>query len=545
MKQIYLIVTALIAVVFSTSAQEGATPASWEWFDQIPEIASIELPSLDAQRVAQEDAEMEAAGGMLNNGRVVFSSHDMTTEGSWSVLPDGSRICRFRLKSPGALAIGVYFDSFYLPEGSSLYAYDPQLSYWIGPMDSKENNDHMRFVTGQVFGDDIILEYHEPADLVETPVLNIRGAGNFYRHVYDYRNEDEARGSDPCQVDVACPEGENWQEQKDAVVRLQITDGQFIGLCSGVLMNTTAGDFRQYLLSALHCAEGVSAADLNFLQVKFNYERPICGAGFYPQNRNKTGVTLLADSNDGGGASGSDFILFEIEDYIDDSWNPYFAGWRSSTSTSPNGVGIHHPSGDIKKISTYTENLVSVWVGAPGSHWSVEWAETETNHGVTEGGSSGSPIFDNNKYVVGTLTGGGSFCNQPLADDYYGKMSYHFSSNPNPASEKLKLWLDPAGTNANTLNGSYRDGSVSVSEGSLAEFEVFPNPATDGVNIRIPENAEIERLELHNELGQLLISERPASSFTRINLSDLASGFYYLTLRSTDGVVQTKSLVKE
>ncbi|MFN5912574.1 MAG: GEVED domain-containing protein, partial [Bacteroidota bacterium] len=120
---------------------------------------------------------------------------------------------------------------------------------------------------------------------------------------------------------------------------------------------------------------------------------------------------------------------------------------------------IHHPAGDIKKISTFSSNLVtSAWNGnGLQSHWRVVWTANSNGHGVTEGGSSGSPIFrsnSGNSVIMGTLTGGGSFCNAQSSPDYYGKMSYHWTSNGTPANEQLKTYLDPNNTGTLVLFGS-------------------------------------------------------------------------------------------
>jgi len=87
---------------------------------------------------------------------------------------------------------------------------------------------------------------------------------------------------------------------------------------------------------------------------------------------------------------------------------------------------------EMQKISTYTQTLTTgTWSGGMSSaHWLVKWAQTTNGWGVTEGGSSGSPLFDNNKRVIGTLTGGNSDCsNQSTATDYYGKFSKHWDAN--------------------------------------------------------------------------------------------------------------------
>jgi PKD repeat protein len=135
--------------------------------------------------------------------------------------------------------------------------------------------------------------------------------------------------------------------------------------------------------------------------------------------------------------------------------NAYWNGWNASTSPTTGGVSIHHPAGDIKKISTFSGNTVSTqWGTATGSHWRVTWTANANGHGVTEGGSSGSPLFDNTGNIIGTLTGGGSFCTALSAPDQYGKMAFHWTNNGTTAIEQLKPWLDPANLNVLVFGGS-------------------------------------------------------------------------------------------
>lgn len=526
-------------------AQDAAIqPLSQLYINDIPAIEFIDLGGLDMNRVSAEDLEQEDAGGMSNFGRVIERSLHSNSDGLWTTLSDGSKIWRLALSTEGAMGMAVYFNHFELPQGAEMYVYDQEMNWIDGPYTAEQMDSHGKFLTGTINADNIIIEYNQKAEIVGMPEFLIKGAAHFYRYIYDYQDEDNLRGgSEPCEVDVACPEGNNWQEEKDAVVRLQITEGQFVGLCSGVLVNTTARDCRPYLLSALHCANGISNADLAFLQVRFNYARPLCGSGFFPSNRNVTGVNLLADSNDGGGESGSDFVLFEIEDVIPSGWTPFFAGWRASSNTSPSGVSIHHPAGDVKKISTYSSNLQSVWLGAPGSHWQVNWVQTATNHGVTEGGSSGSPIFDNNRKVIGTLTGGNSFCASPNAADYYGKMSYHWLNNPNAANEKLKVWLDPLNTGEMQIEGSYVPcvNSVGVIDRPVPEVKlsIYPNPS-NGI-VTLSSEQLIKGIDIIDARGAL-IRTLGTPNQNQIDLSDLPSGVYVLTIHLADGMKQSGRL---
>ena len=114
-----------------------------------------------------------------------------------------------------------------------------------------------------------------------------------------------------------------------------------------------------------------------------------------------------------------------------------------------------------------------------GSHWGVDWVSTANGHGVTEGGSSGAPLFDNAGRIVGTLTGGGSFCSQvPNTDtDAYGKVSYHWTNNPNAANEKLGVWLDPGNTGTLTFDGTYFPCTPATSNDAGIESIIVPNNA--------------------------------------------------------------------
>ncbi|MDD5696174.1 MAG: T9SS type A sorting domain-containing protein, partial [Bacteroidales bacterium] len=132
---------------------------------------------------------------------------------------------------------------------------------------------------------------------------------------------------------------------------------------------------------------------------------------------------------------------------------------------SEEGVGIHHPQGDIKKISTYPEPVFSSQWSSNGlqSHWRVFWTATANGHGVTEAGSSGSPLLNQHGLIVGTLTGGESSCGNTGGADFYGKFSYHWKSNGQDAASQLEPWLDPDHEGVQVLGGTYYSNIVVAS----------------------------------------------------------------------------------
>ena len=360
-----------------------------------------------------------------------------------------------------------------------------------------------------------------------------------------------------------CPEGDDWQCQRDASVRLRISMGGGIYLCSGTMVNNTAMDCRQLLLSSFHCADDMSESEWALLKVRFNYEYFDCDGTSSFNSHVRTGVYFLTSSDDmvGNNINGSDFLLVEVEDPVFASWTPFYAGWDVTGLSPTEGVGIHHPSGDRKKISTYTTTATNSSVYHPGAHWRVYWQETETNHGVTEGGSSGSALFDEDQRIVGTLTGGASFCDNPNAPDYYGKMSYHWDGN-NPISEDEKLFnfLDPIATGQEILDGSYvTELEVPCAEQSLCgvvEIEeewllsnpwaVRPNPARNTIYIDWSGEIQAAHMRIYDQMGRPVLScDVQQMTVPTADVSSLSSGAYFITLETEGGAMATRKLIIE
>ncbi|MFM1930816.1 MAG: hypothetical protein RL226_119 [Bacteroidota bacterium] len=548
-----ILLSLCVISTLALTAQYDETPPPGFTLTNDVQPAYLDVEPFDYDLLMEEAEKFEQEEGRTMNGKIRMESFNFFEKASLVETANGTQIWRLHIHSEGALALNVVFDDFNLPAGSGLWIYNEDHTYFDGPHSVEENNSHGRYMTGTVYGDDLIMEYVQLVHAVSPPRLHVSGIGFMFRYEYDPLDFSRGGGSDACQVNVNCPEGDEWQCQRDGVVRLQIVDSGNTFLCSGSLVNTTALDCRQYMLTALHCVEGISDADFQLLQCKFNYERQNCDGGPFSSSRNRTGVIHLADSNDGGGNSGSDFALFEIEDEISDAWNPFFAGWDASGTGSQGGVGIHHPSGDLKKISTYTGNLISQFVGAPGSHWQVTWTATENGHGVTEGGSSGSPIYNANKLIVGTLTGGSSFCTSPNAPDFYGKMSYHWSNNPNPASEKLKAWLNPQDNGVNTLFGAYRPcqtesfcGTIGVDENGLQNSGVtmMPNPTSGVFFVRSAENVTLNMVQIFNAEGQLVMEEKVNGPVKQLDLSAMPAGAYVVVFTTELGSSEVQRLLK-
>ncbi len=430
-------------------------------------INKVGVQKPDMEAIAAEDALEVFSDKNPRVGVNIPLNKGTLNTGNWELLSNGDRIWRMTVQAPDAEGIVLQYNNFHLAPGAKLYLIDEKKSGFYGPFDHTMQNFENIFTTQMTYGDEVTVELYEPANVAGQSHLNISEIGYIYRNSGNPDLEKDFGGSDPCQVNVACsPEGDNWVDEENGVVRILLKEGSQWGWCTGSVVNNTAQDCTPYVLSAMHCGENSSAADMAQWIFYFNYQSSGCsnpGSEAGLNGETITGCVRRADSGDGGGNSGSDFLLVElgngtngatIANTLKNSYGVYYNGWDANNSASTSGVSIHHPAGDIKKISTYTTTLSSTtWGGTSGTHWLVYWAGTTNGYGVTEGGSSGSPIFRGSTgLIVGTLTGGGSYCTQTGSPDRYGKMSYHWGSNP---GQNLSDFLDPGNTGAMTLLGSY------------------------------------------------------------------------------------------
>ncbi len=431
----------------------GGIPLSFSK-SNLNEPQELEMEIIDLKALQIEDAQRGYKDQLIRIGIRKAKSITTSSHGEWQEV-NGGYVWRLMIRSKGAKSIGLAYSKFALNKGSSLYIYSFDKNHIIGSFDYRTNPKRQEFATEKIDGSEVIIEFFSKTR--SSDEFMISGITHYYRDAREIRQFNKNFGSsDNCQVNANCSEGTNWDRQKRGVARIILFIGNGGYLCSGSLINNVNQDQRAFFLSAYHCGQGASAADYNQWIFYFNYESDGCSnPGSEPNSNTIVGCTMRANSDDNGGDNGSDFLLLEFNSPIPLSYNPYYNGWDRRDVASLSGVSIHHPSGDIKKISTYSTSLNSdTWGGnEPNSHWRVVWQSTTNGHGVTEGGSSGSPIFNSAGLIVGDLTGGASFCNRTNDPDLYGKFSYSWQSNGNTDATRLSDWLDPANSGVMTLEG--------------------------------------------------------------------------------------------
>ena len=416
----------------------GGNPFSFT-LKNLSDVPTVTMDKFDVRELLREDS-LDALGKEVpfRFGKPFEVNLNLDNSGVWDELPNGDKIWRLRITSKDAYSINLIYNDYWLPEGAKLYLYNDDKSHVIGAFTNANNKETGKFATRPVTGDAITLEYYEPANVVYRGKINISSVIHAYRDIYNTFKQKDFGGSGSCNNNINCPEGADWQNEKRAVAMVLLSGGS--RWCSGALVNNVNVDQKQYFLTANHC---LGSSDTWIFM--FNYESPTCDNVDGPTNYTLQGSTLLASNDD------SDFGLVEITEPIPSSYEVHWAGWSNIDVPSTHSTGIHHPNGDIKKISfDYDPSISSKYLdnqGVADSHWKIaQWDD-----GTTEPGSSGSPLFDQNHRIIGQLHGGWASCTS-LTADYFGKFSMSWDRG-STASTRLKDWLDPDDTGAQTLDG--------------------------------------------------------------------------------------------
>jgi len=394
-------------------------------------ISTLSLyPDLSAKRVKLKavSPKTEKESAAKDQAFVFGENQDVNlglNQENWIVLPNGDRVWLLTIEVPQAKSINLYFDQFELGEGASMYLHNADFTQRLGAFNAKNNKQSGTFSTVPMDGSAITIEITETKGKWNSSKMHLAqvtgGFGNWKKGFQDSGN---------CNIEVECPTADPVANQKRSVV-LIISGGS--RLCSGTLVNTTKNDQTPYILTAEHC-RNFNVDNWVFV---FDYKSPTCqNPSDGSLNKSVSGATVRVSDDT------QDVLLLEMSEIPPIDYCVYYAGWNRSES-DPSGpvYGLHHPSGDVMKVSKCEEQAFKDFYlgGANGNYfWNIpHWAE-----GTTEGGSSGSGLFNQKGQVIGHLTGGLASCTRDTSD-FYSRLGTEWVGESNST---LQTWLDPNGT---------------------------------------------------------------------------------------------------
>lgn len=398
-----------------------------------------------------------AEGKGYRIGIAVHRQLNLENSGTWDTLGTDGYLWRLKIVAQAATFISINYDEFEIPEGATYYIYNPNdTTRYLGAFTSNNNRNRGIWATSPLVGGEVILEYYEPRDAkfrgtiaISSIVHGYRGSGRLTKLGYG--------DSFPCNINVSCPQGDSWEDQIHSVVMISRDLNQRI--CSGTLVNNVREDSTPYILTAEHCMKNLNYDDTDLLgnwTFRFNYDTPMIDSGMAGCdstfdfdsliNQSIVGATLKAS------IELSDNLLLQLDTLVPASFNAYYSGWSSDTTRPSSTVSIHHPAGDIKKISFDADP--AVFGTSPINKWDVDY-HPDTGTGLVEGGSSGGGLFDQNNRVVGTLFSApstGDLCNSSIQNAIFGSI-YTAWDPVADSSLQLKYWLDPDTTDTLFIDG--------------------------------------------------------------------------------------------
>lgn len=356
-------------------------------------------------------------------------------DGTWEVLENETRVWRMGLVSNGAASMSVVLAQLNMPDGGKLFVYNPSQTQVLGAFGIENQNESGILPIRPLIGDSLIIEYQEPADAAFSGTFCIE-------RVAHNRSTSTFNGSNKCSPHALFTN--DLPEQKQAVCLLYVVSATQSSFGSGCLINNPEG--KPYVYTAAHNFKATDDATRTIYY--FNYavteqDSTIQGS----QECSIGGSSMRAWATD------IDMALVELNQMPPRDYRPYLAGWNRSKSPQAPLICIQHPRGDSKRMSYanaapvksdyagYFENQIK-------KGW---WYIRRWNKGCTEAGSSGSPLFDKNGWIIGALSGGQSDCAQPI-NDYYARLDTAWNHHNEP-SKQLAHWLDPKHTNAMTMTG--------------------------------------------------------------------------------------------
>ncbi len=415
----------------------------------------LELPRLDNVYLKSLHPFQKGQALRFAEGREVHVGPAHT--GNWEYTMSDKAVWRQRIKSPDAHTLNVGFTKFHLPESGVLFIYNPKRTSVIGPLTKADNDDHNQYWTPMVDGDEIVIELQvdiERRDKVQLLLSKVN---------HDFLDIKKSL-SGSCNLDVTCGDDDGWgivDNYRDIISSVGAYTIDGIDACSGALINNTRRDCTPYFLTADHC--GISNSNSASVVVYWNYQNSTCrqpdspesgGLGDGLRDQFNSGSRLRASLNS---RIGSDFTLLELDDEINPEYDLFFAGWDRTGIYQDTSICVHHPNVEEKRIS-FDYGAPSVQMrGSDSIYLRVENWEI----GTTEGGSSGSPLFNTKKQIIGQLFGGFAACGNSSYDDY-GALIYSWDNTTDP-SRSLSSWLDPDNTGDLAITGMSCSYSLEVS----------------------------------------------------------------------------------
>ena len=412
---------------------------------------TLKMSSFDITEQFRKDSVAARDNKMLHFGKGFDVSYTLS-DGIWEDVKDG-RLWSMTIESKDALSLNFVFNDFYLPDGAYMYIVNSDETMLFGPVTPKAVRKNGFFLTDVLQGDKATIFLFEPSDKQGESALTIKRIVHGYKNTYNLMGANKSKSVN-CYNDIACfPE---YETESDGVGMILTPSGD-TWHCGSLVMSTDYS-FEPYFLTAFNAFDqglpnvydGVlSGTEIQFAEAcafKFRYKHTSCNGSSVALSTTYNGCDFISASFN------SDFVLLKLNENVKADRNLTWLGWDRSANIPQSGACIHYSDGNLMEIAfDYDPLQIGTCLNfAYNNHWLVSFDD-----GVTREYTSGSPLLNGSKRIVGQLTGRNvynpsvSYCNQP--DVCFGRFSESWTGG-NSIYTRLSDWLDPISTGQTTMD---------------------------------------------------------------------------------------------
>src|SRR5688572_1659776 len=408
----FILVLCAVAAPRAAADQAHAKVQSAETVRGLAKAGAIRGTKTRAYRIGKpSDETIEREIGQPSKGaplKVGFGRDVPAGAFEWEALPDGTTVASVQVTTESAESLRAALRVRRLPDAAVLRFQAPGSAELFEVSGESVNAALARnaeagekgpdadlYWSPLIEGESILIEVELPAG-VQAPGLGISVPHISHLVTSAAKNfEVVTKASAACQVDAMCSVA-TWGNTMNAVARMVFSAGGGTYTCTGTLLADQNPDSAvPYFLSANHCIGSQSVAST--LTTVWFYRSAACNAGVPgPYQQLTGGAALLYASNN----TDTSFMRLNNTPPAGAVYSGWYAG---STALSTQVTGLHHPRGDLLKISSgrvdfylsCTPPVNGSFSCDTASQGSSEYFATGWTNGLTEPGSSGSGLFRN------------------------------------------------------------------------------------------------------------------------------------------------------
>jgi hypothetical protein len=337
--------------------------------------------------------------------------------------------------------------------------------------------------------------------------------------------------------------GGNSDERSYSV--LQTSDGGY--LIAGGSGSYNLINYDVYLIKT------DSSGNMIWSKVLVSLNNEYCNA---IQQTNDGGYIIIGNTSSSG-AGGSDIFLIKIDTSANIAWSKTYGGvnddYGSSVQQTNDGGYImtgsttSYGAGYFDVYLIKTDNTGdTLWTKTMGGvsydrGWCVQL--TSDNGFIIAGGTGnfGSGIMD--VYIIKTDSIGNTGCNESTTNTIVTNQTNSFLNATTLVSSGLEIISWPPLSSSGNISTTIC--YVGINETSSA-ISLFPNPAATEIRIKSQESG-IKSVEIYDVLGEKIFSTDVTAGKTdelTINATTFTAGIYFVSIKTTEGVVMKKVVVQ-